>query len=554
MKPEESENGNEDLEINQVQQITQDEWEKYDSPRAVEVVTKDCSSSDQADASDVEDTRMFISNPEVYTQPLILNVQNFIPVSTIQSESTIPELAGRVIINEHLQDQGALDTNVKKPWPTQMFPNLVQAGKVDEQKIGTVYIDNSEYQQFRDESEISELTPDSSSLPKSQVIHPNQLYESGQVSPLVTRLTPMEGSSKETLIVRRGPGRPRKHFQGTDKPKRPVVRQFQDPNKPKRPVGRPRKHPKPDTKGSKFQFGRTLKVDLGYKLPIGFKKRGQPRAKSAKNTQMYEMAKCFISKRMAGQFDVTPLLNLPSDPKNINIKDDCWITDPKDKTRPMGGEPSNQLEVISPGRPFRMAQPSEMPKVIKRGRGRPRKDGTPVLGSTVWTTESGTSVVTSSGQFASSNAPTTPTEGLNEPGVVSYVSSAQNRTTSTDFKTPKSPEVGQFDDVTQLLNPPSDPDNIDIEDDSWITDNISEPLGGVPSNHLEITPPGRPLGVAQSSEMPKVIKRGRGRPRKDGTPVLGSTVWTTESGTSVVTSSGQFAFSNAPTTPTERLN
>ena len=522
---------------------------------------------------------MFINNPEVYTQPLILNVQNFIPVSTIQSESTIPELAGRVIINEHLQDQGALDSNVEKPWPTQMFPNLVQAGKVDEQKIGTVYIDNSEYQPFRDESEISELTPDGSSLQKSQVIDPNRLYESGQVSPLVTRLTPMEGSSKETLIVRRGPGRPRKHFQGTDKPKQPVVRQFQDPNKPKRPVGRqfpdpnkpkrpvgrqfpdpnkpkrpvgrPRKHPKVDTKGSKFQFGRTLKVDLGYKLPIGFKKRGQPRAKSAKNTQMYEMAKCFISKRMAGQFDVTPLLNLPSDPKNINIKDDCWITDPKDKTRPMGGEPSNQLEVISPGRPFRMAQPSEMPKVIKRGRGRPRKDGTPVLGSTVWTTESGTSIVTSSGQFASSNAPTTPTEGLNEPGVVSYVSSAQSRTTSTDFKTPKSPEVGQFDDVTQLLNPPSDPDNIDIEDDSWITDNIPESLGGVHPDQLEITPSGRPLGVAQSSEMPRVIKRGRGRPRKDGTPVVGSTVWTTESGTSIVTSSGQFASSNVPTTSTE---
>ncbi len=369
------------------------------------------------------------------------SVQNFIPTSTIHSESTIPELAGRVIINEqypttssvtHLQGQGALDTNsfgqVEKPRPTHRFPNLVRAGQVAKQKIGSVYIDNFEYQQFRDESEIPELTPDGSPMPESPVIGPNLLYEPARASPLVTKPTPIEGSSKDTpIIVRRGPGRPRKHFP--------------DPNKPKRPVGRPRKYPKVDNKGSKFQFGRTLKVDLGYKLPIGFKKRGRPRANSpsAKSTRMYEMAKYLISKRKAGQFDdVTPLLNPPSDPENIDIEDDSWITDPEDNiSEPLGGVPSNHLEITPTGRPLGVAQASEMPTVIKRGRGRPRKDGTPVVGSTVWTTESGTSIVTSSGQFASSNAPTTPTEGLNEPGVISYVSSAQSGTTSDGFETPK---------------------------------------------------------------------------------------------------------------------
>ena len=359
------------------------------------------------------------------------SVQNFIPTSTIHSESTIPELAGRVIINEqypttstvtHLQSRGALDTTSHR------FPNLARAGKVAKQKIGSVYIDNYQYRQFRDESDIPEITPDGSPIPKDRPI--NTLYEPARASPLHSMPTPIEGSSKETpIIVRRGPGRPRKHFP--------------DPNKPKRPVGRPRKYPKVD-KGSKFQFGRTLKVDLGYKLPIGFKKRGRPRAEgpSAKNSRMYEMAKYLISKRKAGQFDdVTPLLNSPSDPENIDLEDDGWITDPEDSiTEPPRVTSGNQLEITPTGRSLGVAQSSEMPKVIKRGRGRPRKDGTPVVGSTVWTSESGTSIVTSAGQFTSAETPTTPTEGLDEPGVISYgdlQTLPSDEGTTSDFETPK---------------------------------------------------------------------------------------------------------------------
>ncbi len=153
-----------------------------------------------------------------------------------------------------------------------------------------------------------------------------------------------------------------------------------DPSKLKRPVGRPRKYPKVDN----------------------------------------------------DEFDeATPLLNAPSD---------AVITDPEGSIpEPPRGVLSSQLEMPKIGSTPGVAQTFEMAKLIKRGRGRPRKDGTPVVGSTVWTSESGTSVITNSGELLSVDSPTTTTDGSNEPGLISYgmqhVAYLQN--TTSDFETPK---------------------------------------------------------------------------------------------------------------------